>query len=137
MSFIGRGETRAGRVLQCLFQGKAWRVYSQIPIDQIIKKEDFEILGKEHNQHKFDLVVSFQNPKYPDLVVEVNYKHKTGAARKWNNVYAPAVAKAGKIPIPINDFECTSLFDTDKPREMTWDDFTDVITALKMAGVKP
>jgi hypothetical protein len=140
LSFVGRAEFRVKHILQCLFKDKA-KVFTQVHIQNLIKKEEFEILGKEHNQHKFDLVVSFNCGSghliRPDIIVEVNYKHKAGAGRKWHNVYKPAIVNAGKIPVTIDDFESTSLFDTDRPRALRWSDYIDVINALETAGVEP
>jgi len=136
LSFIGRGETRVKYVLQSLFHDKA-TVLSQVHIRNVINLEDFKILGKEHNQHKFDLVITFHHgPSHPDIIVEVNYKHKVGAARKWT-VYSRDIIKAGKIPLAVNDFECTSLFDTENPRALVWGDFIDVINVLKTARIGP
>lgn len=138
MNYIGRGECRVQRVLECLYHGKA-TILSQVHIQGVIKKEDYEILGKEHNQHKFDLVVKFNSDfeKRPDLVIEVNYKHKTGAGRKWHNVYAPAVVKAGKIPLTIDDHASQSLFDVPHSRPLRWMDYVDVINALDAARIPP
>jgi hypothetical protein len=135
MSFIGRGENRVKQILRCLFKDQAM-VMAQVPIQKVIKKEDYEILGSEHNQHKFDLVVVFTNGR-PHIVVEVNYKHGSGAVKKWNNVYYPNILNAGKIPLAIEDRECESIFDTADERPLRWDDFKDVIGTLERARIQP
>ncbi|MBI5697868.1 MAG: DUF2726 domain-containing protein [Thaumarchaeota archaeon] len=135
MSFIGRGENRVKHVLRCLFKDQAI-VMSQVPIQNIINKEDFEILGSEYNQHKFDLVVVFTNGR-PSIVVEVNYKHGAKSVQKWNDIFYPDIRNAGKIPLTIEDRECTSLFDTAEERPVTWGDFEDVIGALKLVRIQP
>lgn len=138
MSFIGRGERRVQQVLECLFHGKA-AVLPQVHIQGVILKEDYSILGKEHNQHKFDLVVQFHSDfeKRPDLVLEVNYRHGNGAAVKWNRVYYPAILKAGKIPVVIEDRECRSIFDVPHERPLRWMDFIDVINSLDLVRITP
>lgn len=135
MSFVGRGENRVKHVLKCVFKDQAV-VMSQVPIERVIKKEDFEILGKEHNQHKFDLVVVFTNGR-PSIVVEVNYKHGEIPVKKWNNVYYPNILNAEKIPFTIEDRECKSIFNTAEERRVTWDDFRDVIDSLDRARIQP
>jgi hypothetical protein len=136
-AFVGRGERRVQRILESLFHGKAF-VIPQMPIEKIIKPEEFAILGKEHNRHKFDLVVKFVTVfNRSDIVVEVNYSHGNGAAKKWLNVYMPAVKSAGKIPVTIDDHACKSIFDTKEERPLRWMDYIDVINALDVAGVKP
>lgn len=137
-SFIGRGEQRVKQVLQRIFTNTA-TVLGQVNIQSVIKNKDYQILGKEHNQHKFDLVVDFHTDFHnrPDIVVEVNYKHGAGAVKKWNNVFYPAILNARKIPLTIEDRECKSIFDVPHERELRWEDFEDVIGALKLARIKP
>jgi hypothetical protein len=53
------------------------------------------------------------------------------------NIFSPLLKKAGVLPIPINDYECRSLFNTKEERPLRWEDFEDVFTALRMGGIKP
>lgn len=134
---IGRGENRVKQVLQRLF-GQGTSILSQVHIQGVINPEEYSILGKEHNQHKFDLVVKFGAlSNRPDIVVEVNYKHGSIPVKKWNNVYFPAILNANKIPLTIEDRECKSIFDKKHERPLKWEDFEDVISALKMARIQP
>lgn len=135
MSFIGRGENRVKHVLKCLFKDQAV-VMSQVPIQNVIKKEEFETLGPEYNKHKFDLVVVFTNGR-PSIVVEVNYKHGEIPVKKWNNVYCPAIVNAGKVPLTLDDYECKSIFDTPNERPLKWSDFVDVINSLAIVRIQP
>jgi hypothetical protein len=112
----------------------------QYPIKNLISKVDFEFLDDVFQKHQFDyyirregFVVSHQ------AVIEVNYKHKTGAARKMYNVFKPLMEKNGIKYITVDDWDCRNLFrqTDDKAHKLSWDDFRDVIDALEKAGMEP
>lgn len=134
--FIGRGEERVKDLLHRLFQTP--RILQQVPIKAIIGYQDWVDLGPEYNQHKFDIVIFRDNNKH--IVIEVNYRHGEGAAKKWSNVYKPLLKKYGHTPVTIDDWDCRKkgLFhETKKGHINSWNDFRDVIDALEKAGVKP
>jgi len=92
------------------------------------------------NDIEFDFVFFCINRK--SIVVEINYKHKEKAARKWHNVFIPLLINSGFDYLTINDYDCRKrgLFylDGDQQHEqITWEDFRDVIDALEMAGMAP
>lgn len=128
--FIGRGENRVAKILRYLFPGN--EVCPQMPIESIINREDYNALDERYQKHKFDLVLITANH---DAVIEVNYKHKVGAARKWHNVFLPLLQKAGVLSVAVNDFECESIFDG-KERDLCWQDYVDVINAFRIAKVR-
>ena len=123
-------------------------VNEQIPIESVIDDNEFKFLDEVYQKHKFDLqLVYITNPdelektvKFKSLMIEVNYKHKEGAAKKWK-IFRALLEKHNIIPVTIDDFDCRKkgLFylDSKKHHELSWDDFRDVIDALDKAGVKP
>lgn len=131
MSFIGRGEPRAKTILERLLDCKA---RTQVPIQSLITKERFELLGEIYNKHKFDIVL---DRKSETIVCEVNFKHGDGAYSKWNNVFAPDLLASGKIPLTIDDYSCRKLFNTKNERPLNWNDFRDVIDHLEMVRIQP
>ena len=144
--FIGRGEELAKWIVGRLFQFVM--TSSQVPICTLLKKEDAEIYGEEFSNHKVDIVSSVltHDEKRQQLAIEVNYRHKEKAAKKWNHNFEPDLKKAGVIPVTINDYDCRSdipgqkgLFtkDSNGNHKLTWNDFRDVIDQLEKAGVKP
>lgn len=132
--FIGRGESRVKQILERLYPGKT--IEPQVHIKNVILREDFEPLDEVYQKHKFDFII-LDEQKIILAAIEVNYKHGNTASRKWTNIFKPLLNKAGVIPVPINDYECKSLFNTKDERPLKWEDFEDVITALKMGGLKP
>ncbi|MCV0398517.1 MAG: hypothetical protein K5785_00825 [Nitrosarchaeum sp.] len=151
--FVGRSEDLVQDIICRLYRyTESW---TQVPIVDIINKEDSEIYGEEFSKHKCDIVLNVANvddgKSFQSLVVEVNYKHKDKAGRKWNNNFGPDIVKSGKIPVRIDDFNCRSsikkengrfelgLFHQNENGEhiRSWNDYRDVIDALEKAGVKP
>jgi hypothetical protein len=132
-NFIGRGEERVKYILEKMYGTD--HVMTQIPINCVISPEDYDSLGKEHNKHKFDLVVQTKREEW--MVVEVNYKHGTIAHKKWQ-VYKTLVEKNPHFKtLTIDDNECKSLFSLEKDgtHKNTWQDWIDVLNALEMAGI--
>ena len=133
IDFIGRGEERTIEILKHLFPYSDIR--QQVPIKNIIFNEDFKELGPEYNKHKHDIVVL---TKENDIVIEVNYNHGEKADKKWSNVYKPLLEKSGCKCVTIDDNECESLFQLKNGTHTdTWQDWIDVINAMKSAGVTP
>ncbi len=137
--FIGRAENQTKTILQNILQPE--EIFAQVPLLKLISKTDFDRLDIVIQQHKFDFMLLRQNDV---LVIEVNYKHRATAARRWLDIFTPYL-KASKvfggkkiIPVAINDWDCTSLFKHDrsstKPIRIT--DIIDVCNALYTAGVK-
>jgi len=133
--YIGRGEEIVKEILQRIFPSCV--IYSQQPIKKLINKSDFDILDSEVQKHKFDFAVDWPQ-QMRTLIVEVNYKHKEKAAKKWNDIFVPLLKKYFYIPVSIDDYDCENLFKLNSKNEhkLSLDDFIDVINQLKKAGVK-
>lgn len=136
--YIGRGEELAKKILVKLL--KPVNVRAQVPLESISLPKEFAILDPEIKKHKFDFVLFCLDRK--NIVVEINYRHKEKAARKWQNVFIPLLVNSGFDYLTINDFECgkRGLFWLNKEKEhgvVTWEDFRDVINALDIAGIYP
>lgn len=132
--FIGRGEDEVKKILQGLFP-KA-NVVAQVPISSLISSSDYNHLDQEIKNHKFDLVVyvGFQT-----LVVEVNYKHKEKAAKKWRQIFTNLLVNNGKLPITIDDYNCEYLFSDSKKlkKQNPWGSYIDIIRELQRQGITP
>lgn len=133
-NFIGRGENEVKKILELLFP-KA-NVSVQVPIVLLIKSEDYKQLDQEIKNHKFDLVV-YNGPN--TLVVEVNYKHKEKAAKKWSNIFTNLLINAFKTPVTIDDYNCEYLFSDSKrlKQKNPWGSYIDVIRELQRQGINP
>ena len=132
MSFIGRGEEEVQKILQQLFPHS--QIKAQVPIENLVCLEEFNLLDIEFQNHKFDLVV--YNGPYV-LVVEVNYKHKEKADKKWNNVFTNILINNNKLPVTIDDYNCEVLFaDPKKKTKNPWGSYIDVIRELQRQGIK-
>lgn len=129
MSFIGRAEPEVEHILKKLFDT---RIVSQLPLKSLIPKSVFDSLDEEIQKHKFDLYLYDQH-----MVVEVNYKHKEKAARKWRTIFEPLLRKYNIKTLTIHDYECESLFEpADYSKHvLSWDDIIDVINALKTQNI--
>ena len=132
MSFIGRGENEVKKILQALFPTAD--ISAQVPIELLIRMKDFEILDQEFKNHKFDLVL-YNGPNI--LVIEVNYKHKEKAAKKWSNIFTNLLINSGKIPVTIEDYNCEFLFSDSKrlKQKNPWGPYLDVIRELARQGI--
>jgi len=132
MSFIGRGENEVKKILQALFPNAD--ISAQVPIELLIRMKDFEILDQEFKNHKFDLVL-YNGPNI--LVIEVNYKHKEKAAKKWSNIFTNLIINNGKIPVTIEDYNCEFLFSDSKrlTQKNPWGPYLDVIRELARQGI--
>jgi len=113
-------------------------VEMQVPITKLFPMEGYD---QEIRNHKFDLVVR-RFDIHRDIVVEVNYKHKEKAARKYRQIFAPLMAQYGYDFCTIDDYDCRQrgLFWRNSKGEhlvVTWDDYRDVIDSLEKAGVNP
>ena len=132
VSFIGRAEPEVELILSKLFPKAI--IQTQVPITELILPEEAAVLDQEVLNHKCDMTVQTGN-QY--LVVEVNYGHKEKAARKWSEIFGPALKRTHKIPVTIDDYDCTHIFQKGMyGHKMTWMDFTDVINQLEKAGVR-
>ncbi len=132
--FIGRGENEVKKILGILFPRA--NISAQVPIVLLIKSEDYKQLDQEIKNHKFDLVV-YNGPN--TLVVEVNYKHKEKAAKKWSNIFTNLLINAFKTPVTIDDYNCEYLFsDSVKLKKKNpWGSYIDVIRELQRQGINP
>jgi len=151
--FIGRGEVVVSEILDMILPMPV--IKEQPSLQSIISEEDFNFLDEIYQKHKFDLRADyFSNWNKPEeklnmktLMVEVNYKHKEGAARKWSNVFLKLLKKYHITPVTINDYNCRSsipktkgIFYLDSKKHhgpITWNDVRDVIDALEKAGIDP
>lgn len=132
MSFIGRGEEEVQKILQHLFPHS--QIKPQVPIENLVCLEEFNLLDIEFQNHKFDLVV-YNGPNI--LVVEVNYKHKEKADKKWNKVFTNILKNNNKIPVTIDDYNCEVLFQDQKKKiKNPWGSYIDVIRELQRQGIK-
>jgi len=125
MSFIGRAEKEVELILKKLFYPS--KIFSQIPLKQLISLDEYNFLNEEVQKHKFDLYVyDFR------LIVEVNYKHGEKAAKKWRTIFQPLLKKHNIQTLTISDYECESLFEPQNysNHKNSWNDYTDVINAL-------
>lgn len=136
--FIGRGEVIAKKIL--LKSIDCIGIEGQVNIRKIILPEDYEFIDQEIKNHNFDWVIRRTNK--PDIVVEINYKHKEKAAYKWRNIFIPMITNAGYYHLAINDWDCRPrglfwLNTKKKHLAVTWDDFRDVQDALETHGINP
>lgn len=136
--YIGRGEVLAKKILLKLINCVG--IQQQVNIKNIVNAEDYAFLSQEIRNHNFDLVIIRSNA--PDIVVEINYKHKEKAAFKWRKIFIPMIVLADCYYVAINDWDCRprGLFWVNNFKKhliITWDDFLDVIDALETAGINP
>jgi len=132
--FIGRGENEVKKILGILFPRA--NISAQVPIELLIKSEQYRQLDQEIKNHKFDLVV-YNGPHV--LVVEVNYKHKEKAAKKWSNIFTNLLINAHKTPVTIDDYNCEYLFSDSKrlKQKKPWGPYLDIIRELERQGINP
>jgi len=125
--FVGRGEGTVGHILQHVFQTKP---IPQCPIENLIPFGVWSWLDPEVRKHKFDFYIL--NKK---IAVEVNYKHKEKAAKKYRQVFEPILKDHGIKLVQIHDYECPHLF-KDKEHPIDVQDWQEVIQSLRTAGIK-
>lgn len=135
--FIGRGEVLSQKILWKFLDCE--EIYEQVNITKVIPISFMLNMDQEILNHNFDFLIHRTIKK--DIVVEVNYKHKEKAARKWRQIFVPLLQEAGYEFITIDDYDCRKkgLFylNSKKEHELSWDDYRDVIDALEKSGVKP
>ncbi len=133
--FIGNGEVLCKKILLKLLN--CIGIEGQVNIQRIVSKTNYDFLDEELQNHNFDLVMRRTHAK--DIVIEVNYKHGEKIAAKIRRVLKPMVLEAGYLFVEINDWECDHLFwlNTKKEHPVTWNDFVDVVNALKTADISP
>ena len=136
--FIGRGEARSQRIIWKLLSCE--EINEQVNITLLIPLSELKCLDPEILQHNFDFVIKRPMGK-PAIVVEVNYKHKEKAARKWRQIFAPLLKQSGYEFITIDDYDCRDkgLFylNSKKEHKISWDDYRDIIDALEKGGIFP
>lgn len=131
--FIGRGEERAVKILEKLFP--SYKVIQQMPIKNLLNVDQYRELGEEYRQHKHDIVLAI--PNYDYIIIEINYKHGKKANEKWE-VYKTHLEVAGHRTVTIEEEDCKSLFLLkDGIHTNTWQDWIDVIQALKGTTIRP
>jgi len=139
--YIGRGEDLTEAILFKILQ--VIGISPQVNIKKIVLDEDYEILDQEIKNHNFDFVMSTVGTcKRNGVVIEVNYKHKEKAARKWRQILVPMIKRAGYDYLTINHWDCRKrgLFWLNTKKEhpaVTWDDIRDIIDALETAKINP
>jgi len=139
--YIGRGEVLTENILYRLLQ--VMGITPQVNIEKIVLDEDYEILDQEIKNHNFDFVMSAVGTSRKNgVVIEVNYKHKEKAAKKWRQILVPMIERAGYLYLTINHWDCRKrgLFWLNSKKEhpvVTWDDVRDIIDALETAGIHP
>ncbi len=128
--FIGRGENLVQSILE-----NPWGITGVIPqqnISKMIPSSAFDLLDKEIQNHNFDFVCIRKD--MPWLVIEVNYKHKEKAAKKWREIFTPLLIEHGYLPVTIDDYDCESLFK--EHSTVNYRDIKDICNQFKKAGVK-
>jgi len=133
MSFIGRAEEQVSTILYQLLEPEMIR--SQALLINFVDVAEYMSLDEEIQQHKFDLVVYRKNK--PNVIVEINYKHKEKAAKKWRTIFDPMLKRYGHETLVIHDYECLSLF---KPQDYSKhisseQDIRDVINAIQVSKI--
>lgn len=133
-NFIGRGEVQTKKILQILFPKGI--IKTQVPIKLLISNQEYEFLDQEIKNHKFDMVV--YNGTHT-LVVEVNYKHREKAARKWRQIFTKLIIDNGLLPVTINDYNCDYLFSDSiiLKKKHPWGAHLDIIRELQAQGITP
>lgn len=137
--FIGRSESQVKTILEGILQPE--KIFPQQPLKKLISAQDFELFDEIIQQHNFDFMILRKNDI---LIVEVNYKHRSTAARRWLDIFVPYLKKSRVfgdkkiIPVAINDWDCNSLFKhkRDSTAQIKITDVIDVCNALYTAGVK-
>ena len=136
--FIGRGEVLSQKIVWKFLDCE--EINEQVNITKLIPWNELKDLDPEILNHNFDFVVRRPMSK-PDIVVEVNYKHKEKAARKWSLIFVPLLKKYDYEYMTIDDYDCREkgLFylNSKKEHKICWDDHRDIIDALEKAGVNP
>ena len=131
MSIVGRGENRTVEILKHIFPKNT--IYQQYPLRNLISPDEYKRLGPEYNKHNHDIVM-FDSRGFC-TVIEVDFEHGDIAQEKWE-LYEKLLHKFKHKTCNIPDSECKSLFQLkDGKHTDTWQDWIDVINALKTAGV--
>lgn len=131
--FIGKGEVEAIKIFKVLFP-KCF-IKQQVPIQALIRPEEYNLLDQEIKNHKFDFTVQVG---FNMLVVEINYKHGEKAAKKWSNIFTNVLINAGKIPVTIDDYNCEFLFKSEAAKKKNpWGPYIDIIRELQRQGISP
>ena len=135
--FVGRGEVLAKKIIMKLIDCVG--IQQQVNIKNIVSKEEYDFFDEEIQNHNHDLVLRRVHGK--DIVIEVNYKHKEKAARKYRQIFIPAIKDAGYLYLEINDWDCDphGLFylNSNNVHVDSWLDYADVINALMTCKIKP
>lgn len=127
-SYIGRGEVRVKLIIELLL---GVHVYQQVHIKEVVTEVEFFNMSESYQKRKFDLQFLSQSKHY---MLEVNYKHKTKAAIKWE-VLKPFLIANNFTPITIEDENCPYLFK--EPHTTQWIDYIEVIQELSRQEVRP
>jgi len=131
--YIGRGEILFSQIVKRIFPGV--NVRAQVPLANLISKEDYEILDSVYKKHRFDYVLEFD--QYEKIAVEINYKHGEILQKKWSNVFLKLLNKYLIRPVTVDDWDCTHFFQMSatKGHIDSWDDWIDVINSFKKADI--
>lgn len=134
MNFIGRAEPEVEFILTRLLDASL--IKTQVPLRSLINDSEYFTLSEEVQKHKFDMII-YRRAKDPILVVEVNYKHKEKAAKKWRTIFEPMLKRYGHQTLTINDYECDHLFQPQdySKHKLSWRDVVDVCYALELSNI--
>jgi len=132
MSFIGRAEKESKQILKKLLN--PIEIKEQVPLVDLIPYSEYHFFNEEVQKHNFDLMIITKTLK---IVVEINYKHKEKAARKWRVIFTPTLERLGYKLLVINDYECETLFKPQDYSKHKWSpqDDQDIINALKISNI--
>ena len=135
--FVGRGEELSRNIFWKLLDCE--HIVAQVNICFIIDPNEYTLLDTEIQKHNFDFVI--RRKQHKDIVVEVNYKHKEKASRKWRQIFIPLIIQAGYDYMTIDDYDCREKgifhLDSKNRHKPSWDDYRDVIDSLEKAGISP
>ena len=110
------------------------KIKEQVPLVDLIPYEEYNFFNDEVQKHKFDLLIITETEK---IIVEINYKHKEKAARKWRVIFTPTLERLGYKLLIINDYDCETLFKPQDYSKHKWSkqDDQDIINALELAQI--
>jgi hypothetical protein len=133
--FIGRGEVKTEFILGFFFGVE--NVVAQVPISRLVSPALWEWYDPELQKHKFDFYVLRKSKveEIPDrnFAVEVNFEHGEKITAKYRKILVPDLKENNIEFLNINDWDCLSLF---KKKPLTWQDYIDVLEALKVSEIK-
>lgn len=143
---IGAGEATVIKILEKILPSD-YHIKTQVHIEKLIRKKDFELLDEEFNKHKVDVVIYYWKPygrgyvkETPLVVVPVQgYDHTSGKTgmKHWqksgkDKIYFKLFKDAKLKIVPILFNECPNIF----KERYNIEAVGELCTMFKMAKVK-